>query len=143
MCDAWVFAGAALGLALAFAPVESGLAAGARQFDGIWTVKVDCASVGDVQGYNWRFPAAVSSGFMNGLYRSDTNSAMGRITGHIRPDGGALLTMVGRTGPEQFAIGHERPGVPFHYTVDAHFDANSGSGKRNERRACALAFSRS
>ena len=79
---------------------------------------------------------------MSGLYRSATNSAMGHITGRIRPDGGALLSMFGRTGPEQIAIGHERPGTPFRYTVDAHFDGNSGSGKRNERRACALTFSK-
>ena len=141
MRDAGSFAAAALGVVFALAPVERALAA-AGSFDGMWTVEVDCPSVGDVEGYNWRFPAEVSSGFMSGLYRSATNSAMGHITGRIRPDGRALLTMFGRTGPEQIAIGHERPGTPFRYTVDAHFDANSGSGKRNERRACALTFSR-
>ena len=141
MRDAGSFAAAAVGVALAFAPVERGLAA-AGPFDGMWTVEVDCPSVGDVEGYDWRFPAEVSSGFMSGLYRSATNSAMGHITGRIHPDGEALLTMFGRTGPEQFAIGHQRPGVPFRYTVDAHFDGNSGSGKRNERRACALTFNR-
>jgi hypothetical protein len=141
MRDAVSFAAASVGVALALAPVERGLAAGAP-FDGIWTVEVDCPSVGDVEGYDWRFSAEVSSGFMSGLYRSATNSAMGHISGHIRPDGEALLTMFGRTGPEQFASGHQRPGTPFRYTVDAHFDANSGSGKRNERRACALTFNR-
>ena len=97
MRDAWSFAAAAIGVALAVAPVDRALAAG--PFDGIWTVEVDCPSVGDVEGYNWRFPAEVSSGFMSGHYRSATNSAMGHITGRIRPDGGALLTMFGRTGP--------------------------------------------
>lgn len=137
---AWTFAAAAISVAVALAPVDRALAAG--PFDGIWTVEVDCPSVGDVEGYNWRFPAEVSSGFMSGLYRSATNSAMGHITGRIRPDGGALLTMFGRTGPVQIAIGHERPGTPFRYTVDAHFDARGGSGKRNEQRACALTFNR-
>ena len=33
-----------------------------------------------------------------------------------------------------------RPGTPFRYTAEARFDGNSGSGKRNERRACALTF---
>jgi hypothetical protein len=141
MRDAWSFAAAAVGVALAFGPVERALA-GAGPFDGIWTVEVDCPSVGDVEGYNWRFPAEVSSGFMSGLYRSATNSAMGHITGRIRPDGGALLSMFGRTGPEQRAVGHERAGTPFRYTVDAHFDARGGSGKRNEQRACALTFNR-
>jgi hypothetical protein len=142
MRDSRTYAVAAIGLALALVPFDRGLAAGGP-FDGIWTVEVDCPSLGNVEGYNWRFPAEVSSGFMSGLYRSATNSAMGHITGHIRPDGGALLTMVGRTGPEQFAVGHERSGTPFHYTVDAHFDANSGSGQRSQRRPCALTFNRS
>jgi hypothetical protein len=137
---AWTFAAAAIGVAVALAPVDRALAAG--PFDGMWTVEVDCPSVGDVEGYDWRFPAEVSSGFMSGLYRSATNSAMGHITGRIRPDGGALLTMFGRTGSAQIAIGHERPGTPFRYTVDARFDARGGSGKRNEQRACALTFNR-
>jgi hypothetical protein len=141
MRDAWSSAAAAVGLALALAPVERALAA-AGPFDGMWTVEVDCPSVGDVEGYNWSFPAEASSGFMSGLYRSPTNSAMGHIAGRIRPDGGALMTMFGRTGPEQRAVGHERSGTPFRYTVDAHFDARGGSGRRNEARACALMFNR-
>jgi hypothetical protein len=138
----WIFAGAAIGVALALAPAERGLAVGAGQFDGIWSIEIDCPNVGDVEGYSWSFPAEVSSGFMSGLYRSETNSAIGHITGHIHPDGAALLVMAGRTGPQQRALGHERPGTPFHYTVDAHFDGQSGSGKRNEQRPCALTFSK-
>jgi hypothetical protein len=139
MRDAWSFGAAAVGVALAFAPVERALA-GAGPFDGIWTVEVDCPSVGEVEGYSWRFPAEVSSGFMSGLYRSETSSAMGHITGRIHPDGGALLTMFGRTGPVNVA--HQRSGSPFKYTVEAHFDGQSGSGKRTERRPCALTFNR-
>jgi hypothetical protein len=141
MRDAWSFAAAATGVALAFGPVEPAIAAGGP-FDGIWTVEVDCPSVGDVEGYTWSFPAEVSSGFMSGLYRSETSSAMGHITGRIRPDGEALLTMFGRTGPVQREIAHQRSGTPFRYAVDAHFDGNGGSGKRTERRPCALTFSK-
>jgi hypothetical protein len=32
------------------------------------------------------------------------------------PDGEALLTPVGRTGPVGVAIGHVRPGAPFRYS---------------------------
>jgi hypothetical protein len=84
MRDAWSFAAAAVGVALAFGPVERALA-GAGPFDGIWTVEVDCPSVGDVEGYNWRFPAEVSSGFTSGLYRSATNSALEHITDASAP----------------------------------------------------------
>ncbi len=143
MRNAWMHAGAAIGAILALAAADPALGAGATPFDGVWTVAVDCASIGDVEGYNWRFQAVVSSGFMSGFYRSETTSAIGHITGRIRPDGGALLTMVGRTGPEQRSFGHPRPGAPFHYTVDAHFDGQSGSGKRNEQRPCALTFNKS
>jgi hypothetical protein len=136
-----IFAAAAIGVALGFAPFERGLAAGGP-FDGVWAVQIDCPNVGDVEGYTWRFPAEVSSGFISGLYRSATNSALGHITGHIRPDGGALLMMYGRTGSQQRALGHESPGTPFRYTVDAHFDASGGSGKRNEQRPCALTFNK-
>jgi hypothetical protein len=132
---------AALGFALA--PPSAGFAAGAGPFDGMWNVQVDCPDVGDVRGYNWRFSAQVSGGVLSGHYQSSTNSAMGNLSGRIRPDGRALLTLVGRTGPEEVAIGHERPGTPFRYTANVHFDAQSGSGMRNERRACALTFTKS
>ena len=36
-------------------------------------------------------------------------------------------------GPEDVAIGHVRPGTPFRYTANVHFDAHSGFGKRNEQ----------
>jgi hypothetical protein len=62
-----------IGLALAVAPVERARAAGGP-FDGMWPVEVDCPNLGDVEGYNWSFPAEVSSGFMSGLDRSATNS---------------------------------------------------------------------
>jgi len=133
---------AALGLALALAPAGRGLAAGAGPFDGGWSVEIDCPAVGDVEAYNWRFPAQVSSGMLSGHYHSPTNSAMGTLSGRIRPDGEALVTVVGRTGPEQVAIGHERSGTPFRYTANVHFDAHGGSGARNERRACALTFTK-
>jgi hypothetical protein len=133
---------AAIGLAFALAPAKRAVAAGAGPFDGAWNVEVACPDVGDVRGYNWRFSAQVSSGVLTGHYQSSTNSAMGNLSGRIRPDGEARLTLVGRTGPEEVAIGHERPGTPFRYTANVHFDAHSGSGMRNERRACALTFTK-
>ena len=138
----WVAIVAAVGLVFAPGWIARGIAAGAGPFDGTWTVEVDCPRVGDIEGYNWRFQAQVSSGLLSGLYRSPTDSAMGRLSGRIRPAGGAVLTMVGRTGPEPYAVGHVRAGTPFRYTASAHFDGRSGSGKRNEQRARALMFTR-
>jgi hypothetical protein len=41
------------------------------------------------------------------------------------------------------SIGHVLPGTPFRYTANVRFDARSGFGKRNERRACTLTFTKS
>jgi hypothetical protein len=118
-------------------------AAATQTFDGAWSVEVDCPDVGDVSGYDWRFSANVSSGALTGSYHSPTTEAMGQLTGRIGADGEALLTLVGRTGPVPMSIGHVRPGTPFRYTANVHFDARSGFGKRNERRACTLTFTKS
>lgn len=121
--------------------VHPALAASA--FDGTWNVEINCPDVGDVQGYDWRFPAQASSGMLSGEYHSPVNEARGHLSGQIRPDGQAFLTVVGRTGPVQVAVGHPRPGTPFRYTANVHFDARTGSGVRNERRACTLNFTKS
>ena len=127
-------------LDLALSPAHQGLAA--QSFDGAWSVEVDCPDVGDVKGYNWRFPAQVTSGVLSGSYHSPTNEAMGSLSGRIRPDGEALLTLVGRTGPVEVSFGHVRPGTPFRYTANVKFEERSGFGKRNERRACTLSFTK-
>jgi hypothetical protein len=127
---------------VALVPSQRTLATGAGPFDGLWNVEVDCTDVGDVRGYDWRFPAQVSSGVMTGHYHSPTNEAMGTLSGRIRPDGQALITVVARTGPEEVAIGHVRPGTPFRYTANVLFDAHSGFGKRTQRRACTLTFTK-
>ncbi len=135
---------AALALAalhLALSPARQGLAA--QSFDGAWSVEVDCPDVGDVKGYNWRFAAQVTSGVLSGSYHSPTNQAMGNLSGRIRPDGEALLTLVGRTGPVEVSFGHVLPGTPFRYTANVKFDERSGFGRRNERRACTLSFTKS
>jgi hypothetical protein len=138
-----ITAAAAIGLGLAAPQSERGFPAGAGPFDGTWNVEVDCPDVGDARGYNWRFPAQVSSGVLTGHYQSPSNTAMGDFSGRIGPDGSALIRAVPRTGPEEVAIGHVRPGTPFRYTANVHFDAHSGFDKRNERRACTLTFTKS
>lgn len=136
-------AGVAIVVALALAPQSPAFAASGQSFDGSWNVEVNCPDVGDVRGYNWRFPVQVASGNLTGSYHSPTNEAMGVLSGRIRPDGRALLTLVGRTGPVPYGIGHPRPGTAFRYTANIRFSAASGFGQRNERRACTLNFMKS
>ena len=107
---------AAIGLGLALPEAQRGLAAGAGPFDGMWNVEVDCPDVGDVRGYNWRFPAQVSSGVLSGHYQSPTNEAKGDFSGRIRPDGQALITCCGqnRTGGRRSRARAPRNALPLH-----------------------------
>lgn len=93
----WTLAAIAIAAALALAPFHRVSAAGAGPFDGTWNVEADRPSAGNVEGYDWRFPAQVSAGALTGSRPSPTNSARGRPSRRIHPDGGAVVTMVGRT----------------------------------------------
>jgi hypothetical protein len=70
---------AAIGLALS--PPQRTQAAGSGPFDGVWNAGVNCPDIGNVRGYDWRFPAQVSSGALTGHYQSPTNQAMGDSAG--------------------------------------------------------------
>jgi hypothetical protein len=135
-----VTTGAAIGLGLALAPAQRTHATRAGPFDGMWNVEVNCPDVGDVRAYDWRFPAEVSSGVVTGHYQSPTRD--GELEQRIRPEGQALLTMVRKTGQVPVSIGHPRPGTPFRYTANIHFEAHNGFGKRSQRRACTLTFAK-
>ena len=133
---------AAIGIGLALWPAHQGEAASAGPFDGMWSVDINCPDVCDVKAYDWRFPAEVSSGVVNGHFQSTTSESMGNLSGRIRPDGEALLTVVGKTGWDPYSIGHVKPGTKIHYSANVKFDAHSGFGKRNEQRACTLTFTK-
>jgi hypothetical protein len=121
---------AAIGIGLALWPAHQGEATGAGPFDGMWNVDIDCPDVGDVKAYGWRFPAEVSSGVVSGHFQSTTSEAMGYLSGRIRPDGEALLTVIGKTGWDPYSIGCVKPGTKIHYSASVKFDAHSGFGKR-------------
>jgi hypothetical protein len=133
---------AAIGIGLALWPAHQGEATGAGPFDGMWNVDFDRPDVGDVKAYGWRSPAEVSSGVVSGHFQSTTSEAMGYLSGRIRPDGEALLTVVGKTGWDPYSIGCVKPGTKIHYSANVKFDAHSGFGKRNEQRACTLTFTK-
>lgn len=135
---------ARLGLLFSAALIASTSAVAASSpFDGTWNVSVQCAQAADgAEAYNWSFPAQVRNGFMRGQRGAPGGINSSSISGQIKPDGSALLAVSGRTGRPEYSVGRVAPGHPFHFTVTAHFDARSGSGKRNELRPCNLAFSK-
>ena len=62
------------------------------------------------------------------------------IDGQIPADGKTTLSARGTTGASTYTLNNLAPGSPYAFTVDAQFDRNRGSGKRNEARACNLVF---
>jgi hypothetical protein len=131
----------AVGVGAALGSATPGLAAGG--FDGTWNVVIVCADYGDVKGYTWRFPGRVRDGQLSGKYVNPGDALnFGELSGTIGASGNALLTMVGSTGPSEYNVHHEALHTKIHYTASAHFDAQSGSGKRNEQRPCELSFSK-
>jgi hypothetical protein len=133
-----IILGGALSAASPSLPAQS---TGNQVFDGTWNVSVACAKAPDgALPYSWLFSAEVREGAILGHYHKPETVPSGTLSGHIGVDGDALLVMQGLTGDNPHTLGHVGPGTPFHYTITAHFDADHGTGKRNEGRACALDF---
>jgi hypothetical protein len=82
----------------------------------------------------------VRRGAVLGHYQKPETIPSGTLSGQIGADGDALLIMEGLTGNIGYTLGKVNPGTPYRYTIKAHFDADHGTGKRNEGRACTLDF---
>ncbi|MCC6468348.1 MAG: caspase family protein [Alphaproteobacteria bacterium] len=120
-----------------------GAAQAAKAFDGTWQTTVICGRAADgAKGYTLNFPAEVKDGVFIGQFASPNTPASLTVNGTIQADGSALLSAVGRTGDEEYAIGRLQKGSNYRYTVTARFDGARGSGTRNEARACNLTFVR-
>jgi len=116
---------------------------GSETFDGSWNVVIDCPPTANaVKAYQWSFPAQVQNGTLTGQYNTIGATPSGTLTGHIKPNGAAVLLMTGITGDSRHNLGRVSAGLPFRYTVNAHFTASAGSGRRNSGRDCSFTFSR-
>jgi hypothetical protein len=113
----------------------------ANRFDGNWNAEVVCLPSANGEGYTWRLPVRIADGTLSGTYRSPTTAAEGELDGWVRPDGKALVSVIGTAGNDP-SIGHVRPGTRFRYTANVQFNGDSGSGQREQLRACTLSFSR-
>ncbi len=134
---------AAVMIAVAGAFIAVSPAAAAQSFDGTWTVGVACGTAPDgAHGYQWTFTAEVRDGALTGQYNTPGSIPSGTLTGRIRPDGDAFLVMRGLTGDPRATVGGVPRGTPFHFTANAHFAGNAGTGTRNELRQCSLSFRR-
>jgi hypothetical protein len=134
-----VIVGAAF--AASFASSTLSLADESTPFDGNWNAEIVCPASQNGQNYTWRLPVRISAGTLSGTYHSPATEAEGELSGWVRADGKAIVSVLGLTGRDQ-SIGHVRPGTRFRYTADVHFNGDRGSGQRQQLRPCTLNFTR-
>ncbi len=125
-------------------PVSANL--GTRRFDGLWDVVLNCPSEGVAMGYTFRFVAQVSNGSLHGQHGVASEPASLTLDGTLHDDGSGLLNANGRTNRiEQNvqAFKTAKPGTPYFYNVEVHFDGNHGTGSRlGGVRTCNYTFTK-
>ncbi|TMI04186.1 MAG: hypothetical protein E6H46_07655 [Betaproteobacteria bacterium] len=119
----------------------SAAADGAR-YDGTWNVTVVCAPAEGASAYKLELVAQVKDNFLRGEQGADGKPGWLRLQGAIQPDGSATLDAHGLTGDPKYNLKSAAQGIPYAYHVAAHFDANRGTGRRLELRACDLRFAK-
>jgi hypothetical protein len=119
----------------------SAAADGAR-YDGSWSATVVCAPSEGAASYKLDFNAQVKDNFLRGEQGVEGRPGWMRLQGPIQPDGSATLDAQGLTGDPKYNVKGVGQGMPYSYHVAAHFDANRGTGRRLELRACDLRFAK-
>ncbi len=129
-----------MAMATIFLIVPVGMAAGGR-FDGKWLTTVSCAGTRGALGYSYRFESEVKDGNFHGLHGTEGQPGSLLIDGKIEADGTAKLFATGRTGSKEYVPGRDTPrGTEYNYSIEAHFNDKTGTGKRIEGRPCSLEF---
>jgi len=128
--------------AKAAAAAPASAAAGGARYDGTWNVTVICAPAEGASAYKLELVAQVKDDFLRGEYGGEGKPGWLRLQGAIQPDGSATLDAHGLTGDPKYNLKSAAQGIPYAYHVAAHFDANRGTGRRLELRACDLRFAK-
>ena len=124
------------------APAPTIAAADGARYDGTWNVTVVCAPAEGASAYKLELVAQVKDNFLRGEQGADGKPGWLRLQGAIQPDGSATLDARGFTGDPKYNIKNIAQGLPYAYHVAAQFDANRGTGRRLELRACDLRFAK-
>lgn len=111
-------------------------------FDGVWAVTVACQAIADADAYTLRFPARIAGGDLYGENGSPGAPGFLRLSGHVQPDGTALLSADGLVGSPRVAIGRVPSLTPYRYSAPSRFTGNRGTGTRTSVRPCTLDFTR-
>jgi uncharacterized caspase-like protein len=126
---------------VAVAPSGNARTGGNKDFDGSWDVTLNCLATGKAQGFTRPLVATVTNGLFHAEAQGPGNNINRlEIDGQIPADGKTTLSARGTTGASTYTLNNLAPGSPYAFTVDAQFDRNRGTGKRNEARACNLVF---
>jgi len=137
---------AGLGVVLAVLPASS---IAAEKFDGQWLTTQDCPAQGKMEELIRKIPSTIDGNTLKGEKGTAGEPGYEIITGHIGDDGHAKLDVNGILANRANAHGvFAHKGEDYHYTVEAHFDQDKGTGKRDtglgiESRPCNFTFERS
>jgi hypothetical protein len=127
------------------APVAPASVPTTNRFDGDWTIRIDCplnAEPSGAKGDRVDFPASILNGRLFGSRGPQGAPGSLQVEGTIAPDGSATLQAHGRTAGPDDAANAPAPGTAYSYDIQARFDGASGTGKRQQQRACDVAFTR-
>jgi hypothetical protein len=131
--------------ALALIPATS---IAAEKFDGRWLTTQDCPAQGKMEEIIRKIPSVIDGNTIKGEKGAAGEPGYEIIAGHIGDDGSAKLDVNGILANRANAHGlFAHKGEDYHYTVEAHFDADRGTGKRDtglgiESRPCNFTFER-
>jgi hypothetical protein len=131
--------------ALALLPATS---IAAEKFDGKWLTTQDCPAQGKMEELIRKIPSTIDGNTIRGEKGTAGEPGYEIVAGHIGDDGNAKLDVNGILANRANAHGlFAHKGEDYHYTVEAHFDGDKRSGKRDtglgiESRPCNFTFER-
>lgn len=120
----------------------------AEKFDGPWLTTQDCPAQGKMEALIRKIPSTINGNSIKGEKGTAGEPGYEIIAGHISDDGTAKLDVNGILANRANAHGlFAHKGEDYHYTVEAHFDGDKGTGKRDtglgiESRPCNFTFER-
>jgi hypothetical protein len=120
----------------------------AEKFDGQWLTTQNCPAQGKMDALIRQIPSVINGNSIKGEKGTAGEPGYEAITGKIGDDGNAKFDVNGILANRANAHGlFAHKGEDYHYTVQAHFDGDKGTGKRDtglgiESRPCNFTFER-
>jgi hypothetical protein len=129
-------------------PLISATSIAAEKFDGKWMVTQTCPAEDGMEALTRQIPSIIDGNTIKGDKGTAGEPGYESIGGHISDDGKAKLDVNGILANRANAHGiFAHKGAEYHYTVEAQFDGDKGTGKRDtglgiKSRPCDFTFER-